>query len=124
VVKPPRHVSRSLESIARREYVDLVVIAGLITLALVGMLQSLGALVEPLPIESTWCSDAAGEDERGQTTGRGPACPSAIGPGASSTPRRGEPTLDVLDDTTAPAFSVLLLSQESRAPPALLTHSL
>jgi len=100
-----------------------VVVAGLITLALVGMVQSLGALVEPLPIDVTWGSDAAGEDERGQTTGRGPASPAAIGPAALSTPRRGEPTLDALDDTTAPAFSVLLRSQESRAPPALLTHS-
>jgi len=101
-----------------------VVIAGLITLALVGMVQSLGALVEPLPVEVTWRSDAAGEDERGQTTGRGPASRAAIGAAAPSPPRRGEPTLSALDDTTAPAFSVLLRSQESRAPPALLTHSI
>jgi hypothetical protein len=101
-----------------------VVVVGLITLALVGMVQSLGVLVEPLPIDVAWRSDAAGEDERGQTPGRGPASPAALGAAAPSTPRRGEPTLDALDDTTAPAFSVLLQSQEPRAPPALLTHSI
>jgi hypothetical protein len=111
-----------LESIARREYVGLVVVAGLITLAVVGMLQSLGALVEPLPIDASWCGDAAGEDERGESSGRGPCSPVAIGPAAPSIPRRGEPTRDVLDDPKAQASSVRLLSHESRAPPALLRH--
>ena len=99
-----------------------MVVVGLITLAVVGMLQSLGALVEPLPIDASWCSDAAGEDERGQTSGRGPSSPVAIGPVAPSIPHRGESTRDVFDDATAPAASVRLLSRESRAPPALLRH--
>jgi len=100
-----------------------VVIVGLVTLAVVGMLQSLGALVEPLPIDASWCSDATGEDERGQTSGRGPSSPVAIGPAAPTIPHRGEPTRGVLHDTTGPAAGVRLLSRESRAPPALLVHS-
>jgi len=121
-VKAPRHAARLLESIARREYVGLVVVVGLITLAVVGMLQSLGALVEPLPLDASWYGDAAGEDERGESRGWGPFSPVAIGPAAPSIPRRGEPTRDVLDDPTAPVCSVRLLSHESRAPPAPLRH--
>ena len=98
-------------------------VAGLITLALVGMLQSLGALADTVPVDPTWRSDTTDEDERGHAAGRGPSSPDAIGPAATSSRHGGEPTLDVLDDTTAPAFSVRLLSQESRAPPALLRHS-
>jgi len=98
------------------------VIAGLITLALVGMLQSLGALVEPLPIDATWCSDATGEDERPRATGRGPSCPDAIGSAAPNIPRRSEPTLDVVADAPAAPDNARHLSSESRAPPALLAH--
>ena len=97
-------------------------VAGLLTLALVGMLQSLGALADTVPVDPTWRSDTADEDERGHAAGRGPSSPEAIGPAAISSPHRVEPTLDVIDDTTAPAFSVRILSQESRAPPALLRH--
>jgi hypothetical protein len=115
--------SRSLESIKGWEYVGLVVVVGLIALAFVGMLQSLGALVEPLPIDATWCRDATGEDERPHAAGRGSACPDAIGSAAPSAPRRDDPTLDVVDDKTTPVDNVRLLSRESRAPPALLAHS-
>jgi hypothetical protein len=99
------------------------VIAGLITLALFGMLQSLGALVEPLPKDATWCSDATGEDERPRAAGRGPSCPDAIGSAAPSIPRRSEPTLDVVADAPAAPDNARHLSSESRAPPALLAHS-
>lgn len=98
-------------------------VAGLITLALVGMLQSLGALADTVPVDPTWRSDTTDEDERGHAAGRSPSSPGAIGPAAIRSPHRVEPTLDVLDDTTAPAFSAQLLSPESRAPPALLRHS-
>jgi hypothetical protein len=114
---------RSLESSASGEYVGVVVVAGLITLALVGVLQSLGALVEPLPIDATWCSDQTGEDERGRVAGGRPACPDAIACAAPTIPRRGAPTLDAVDDWTAFPYNARLLSRASRAPPALLAHS-
>jgi len=96
------------------------VLAGLITLALVGMLQSLGALADIVPVDPTWRSDASSEDERGHAAGRGPSSPEGIGPVAVSLPRRAQPTLDPIADTATPHSSVRLPSQESRAPPALL----
>jgi hypothetical protein len=95
-------------------------LAGLITLALVGMLQSLGALADTAPVDPTWRSDAAGEDERGHAAGRGPASPGAIGPAGIRAPRRGEPTLDIPFEPAALDSSVRLRSRPSRAPPAPL----
>jgi len=99
------------------------VIAGLITLAIVGMLQSLGALADNVPVDPTWQSDAAGEDERGHAAGRGASSPDAVGAAAMGLPHRGEPTLAVVACTTAPASRIRPGSQASRAPPALLTHA-
>ena len=98
------------------------VLAGLITLAFVGMLQSLGALAETVPVDPTWRSDASSDDERGHAAGRGPSSHDAIGPVAVSIPRRAQPTLDLIADTAALLSSVRLPSQESRAPPALLSQ--
>jgi len=106
-----------------REYVDLVVVAGLITLALVGMLQSLGALIEPLPIDEAWCSDQTGDDERGRTAGRGTACPPAIVPAAPPAPPHRGPARGVVARCFTLPDNARLLSRESRGPPSLLTHS-
>jgi len=99
------------------------VIAGLITLALVGILQSLGALADVVPVDPVWRSDAAGEDERGRAAGRDVSSPDAGGAGAVELPHRGEPTLAAVEHRTAAASSVRLRSPESRAPPALLSHA-
>lgn len=96
--------------------------AGLITLALVGMLQALGALADTLPVDPAWLSDAAGEDECGHAALRA-SSPDAVGAAAIDLPYRAEPTLDAIDCTTAPAARVRLRSHESRAPPALLAHA-
>jgi hypothetical protein len=96
------------------------VIAGLITLALVGMLQSLGALADTVPVDPTWRSDASGEHEYGHAAGRGPSSPDAIGPAALAAPRRAQPITDFIADTAALHASPRLPSRESRAPPALL----
>ncbi len=98
------------------------VLAGLITLALVGMLQSLGALADIVPVDPTWRSDASSDDERGHVAGRGPSSHDAIGPAAIRIPRRAQPTLDLIADAAAHHSSVRLPSQESRAPPALLAQ--
>jgi hypothetical protein len=97
------------------------VIVGLITLAFVGVLQSLGALAaDTVPVEPQWRSDAAGEDERGRAApGEAPG-PDAAGVAAVDLPYRAEPSLDAVARTTAPASSVRFRSPDSRAPPALL----
>jgi hypothetical protein len=97
------------------------VLAGLITLAFVGMLQSLGALADT-PVDPTWRSDASSDDERGHAAGRGPSSQHAIGPVAVSIPCRAQPTLDLIADTAGLLSSLRLPSQESRAPPALLSQ--
>ena len=98
------------------------VLVGLITLAFVGMLQSLGALADTVPVDPTWRSDASSDDERGHAAGRGPSSPDAIGPAAVSIQGRAQPTLDLIADTAAFLSSVRLSSQKSRAPPALLSQ--
>lgn len=98
------------------------VLVGLITLAFVGMLQSLGALADTVPVDPTWRSDASSDDERGHAAGRGPSSPDAIGPAAVSIQGRAQPTLDLIADTAALLSSVRLSSQKSRAPPALLSQ--
>jgi hypothetical protein len=98
------------------------VIAGLITLAFVGMLQSLGALADTVSVDPTWRSDASSDDERGHPAGRGPSSPDAIGLAAASIQGRAQPTLDPIADTAALLSSVRLPSPESRAPPALLSQ--
>jgi hypothetical protein len=104
------------------EYVDSVVVIGLVTLAFVGILQSVGALVEPLPIETGWC-DAADEAKRGQTTGHVPSTPVAVVPARPCVPDRNDSALDILDLASSPIASVRLGPPDSRAPPALLTRS-
>jgi len=99
-----------------------VVVIGLVTLALVGILQSVGALVEPLPIETGWC-DGADEAKRGQTTGHAPSTSVAVVPTRPSVPDRNDSALDVLDPATSLISGVRLGPPESRAPPALLTRS-
>src|SRR5262245_62095751 len=133
-VKPRRHGARwrvtslelrarSLESRTGREYVGFVIVIGLVTLALVGVVQSVGALVEPLPIETGWC-DGADEAKRGQTTGQIPSTPVAIVPARPCVPHRNDSELDGLDLTTRLISGIRLGPPESRAPPALLSRSL
>jgi hypothetical protein len=98
------------------------VIAGLITLTLVGVLQSLGALADTIPVEPEWRSDAAGEDERGPA-GRGAPGPDAVGAAAIDLPYRAELSEDAVTRTAAPASSVRLRSPDPRAPPALLART-
>jgi hypothetical protein len=98
-----------------------LVIAGLITLALIGMVQSLGVLADTGPFEPTWRSEAADEDER--AGGRSSPSPEASGPTAIRLPGRGEPIFDLVDQSTPTASSVRLPSRESRAPPALLARA-
>jgi len=99
------------------------VIAGLITLALVGVLQSLGALVsDTVPVEPTWRSDTAGEDERGQSSGHGVSGPDAAGGALIDLSHRGDPSRNAVGAPAAPAAHARSRSHESRAPPALLTH--
>jgi hypothetical protein len=98
------------------------VIAGLITFALVGMLQSLGALTDTVPVDPAWRSDASGEDERGHATGRGAPSPAAIGPAALSAPHRGQPGLELIRRAAAAVSTFSFRSPESRGPPALLTR--
>lgn len=97
-------------------------LAGLITLAFVGMLQSLGALADTVPVDPTWRSDASTDDECGHAAGREPSSPDATGPAAVSIQGRAQPTLDLIADTATLLSSVRLPSQESRAPPALLSQ--
>ncbi len=97
-------------------------IAGLITLALVGVLQSLGALADTVPAEPEWRSGAAGEDERGHAA-RGASGPDAVGVAAVDLPYRAEPSLGAVGFAPAPASSFRLRSADSRAPPALLRHT-
>jgi len=99
------------------------VIAGLITLALVGVLQSLGALVaDTVPVEPTWRSDTAGEDERGQTAGRGVSSPDGVGSAFIHLPRRDDASRNAVGEPAATAAHARSRSHEPRAPPALLTH--
>jgi hypothetical protein len=104
---------------ADRAYGGLV-IACVIALALVGMMQSLGVLADAGPLEPTWRSEAAADDEC--DSGRSSPSPEATGPAAIRPPGRGAPTLDVVDQTTPSASSIRLPSRDSRAPPALLAH--
>ena len=99
-------------------------IAGLITLALVGVLQSLGALVaDTVPVEPTWRSDtAAGDDELGQASGRGVSRPDAAGCALIDLSHRGDSSRNAVGVPAAPAAQARSRSHESRAPPALLTH--
>jgi hypothetical protein len=99
-----------------------VVAIGLVALAFVGILQSVGALVEPLPIETGWC-DGADDAKRGQTTGQIPSTPVAVGPARPRVPDRNDSALDVVDLTTQLISGVRLGPPESRAPPALLSRS-
>jgi hypothetical protein len=99
-----------------------VIVIGLVALAFVGVLQSFGALVEPLPIETGWC-DRADEAKRGQTTGRIPSTPVAVVPTRPCVPDRNDSALDVLDLTTQLISDVRLGPPDSRAPPALLSRS-
>ena len=114
--------ARSLESCESREYVGSVIVIGLVTLALLGVLQSVGALVEPLPIEPGWC-DSADEAKRGQTTGQVPSIPAAVVPARPCVPDRNYSSLDILDVATRLISVVRLGPPESRAPPALLSRS-
>ncbi len=99
-------------------------IVGLITLAFVGVLQSLGALaVDTVRVEPEWRTDAAGEDERGHAAPRTTPGPDALGVVAIDLPYRAEPSLHAVARTTAPASSVRLGSPDSRAPPALLVSA-
>jgi hypothetical protein len=99
-----------------------VIVIGLVTLAFVGILQSVGALVEPLPIGTGWC-DAADEAKRGQTTGHVPSTPVAVVPARPYVPDRNDSALDTVDLASSFLASVRLGPAESRAPPALLTRS-
>ena len=99
-----------------------MIVIGLVTLALVGVLQSVGALVEPLPIETGWC-DGADEAKRGQTTGRILSTLVAVVPARPYVPDRNDSALGVLDLTTQLISGVRLGPPESRAPPALLSRS-
>ena len=104
-----------LESGEAQEYVGLVVV-GVITLALLGMLQTL-VLADPAPVDPTWKSDVAGEDERGHAAGRASSAPDAAGPVASDIIGYGEPAREAIGDPAVSAVRVRLPSSESRAPP-------
>lgn len=98
-------------------------IAGLITLALVGVLQSLAALVtDTVPVEPTWRSDTAGEDECGQASGHDVSGPDAAGGALIDLAHRGDPSRNGVGAPAAPAAHARSRSHEPRAPPALLTH--
>jgi hypothetical protein len=92
----------------------------LITLALVGMLQTL-VLADPAPVDPTWKSEAAREDERGHAAGHASSTPDATGPVASYIIDSGAPARPAFDDRPASAVGVRLPSSESRAPPRLLS---
>lgn len=95
-------------------------IAGLITLALVGMLQSLGVLADTVSVDPTWRSDTADEDERGHAAGQGPASPEAIGPTGILAPRRDDPARDIPVEPVTLDSSAQLRPRQPRAPPAPL----
>jgi hypothetical protein len=97
------------------------VIAGLITIAFVGMLQSLGVLAGPVP-DTTWRSDATTDDERGHATGRGPANLDVIAAGVAGVDARDQPTGDVIVETVACHATARFQCPEPRAPPTLLTQ--
>jgi hypothetical protein len=99
-----------------------VIVIGLVTLALVGVVQSVGALVEPLPIETGWCDGADGAT-RDQTGGHIASTPVAIVAARPYVPDRNDSALGVLDLTTQLISGVRLGPPESRAPPALLSRS-
>jgi hypothetical protein len=92
----------------------------LITLALVGMLQTL-VLADPAPVDPTWKSEAASEAERGHAAGRASFTPDATGPAASYIIGYGAPAREAFGDRPASAVGVRLRSSESRAPPRLLS---
>jgi len=97
------------------------VIAGLITIAFVGMLQSLGVLAGTVP-DATWRSDAATDDERGHATGGGPANRAVIVAGVAGIDPPDRPTGDVVVETVACRATVRFQCPESRPPPALLAQ--
>jgi hypothetical protein len=99
------------------------VLAGLITLALVGIVQSLGARGDIIPVDPVWRGEAPVEDERGHAGGLDVSSPDAAGATAIELPDRGEPTQGVAEDATAPASRLRLRSPEPRAPPALSAHA-
>lgn len=96
-------------------------IAGLITIAFVGMLQSLGVFAGTVP-DATWRSDATTGDERGHATGYGPANPEVIVAGVAGIDPRDQPSRDVVVETVARLARVRFQCPEPRAPPALFTQ--
>jgi len=102
-----------------REYVGLVVV-GLVTLALVGMLQTL-VLADPAPVDPTWKSEAAGEDERGHAASHVSTNPDAAGPVASHLIGYGEPAREALGDPALSAAGLRRAASQSRAPPLLFS---
>ncbi len=119
-VKTSPDAIAQLESIGWGEYVEPV-IAGLITVAVVGMLQSLGAFVGTVP-DATWRSDASIDDEGGHAAGRGPSNPDVIVPATVGAATHARPTADLVVKTVARRGSVRFRWREPRAPPALLTQ--
>ncbi|HEY7541112.1 MAG TPA: hypothetical protein VIF11_13275 [Methylomirabilota bacterium] len=95
-------------------------VVGLVTLAIVGMLQTL-VRVDPASVDPTWKSDVAGEDERGHVAGRAPSTPDAAGPIASNIMGRGGPARETLGDRSVSAAGLRPPSSQSRAPPILLS---
>lgn len=98
-------------------------LAGLITLALVGVLQSLGALADSVSVDPVWRGEAAGEDERGHAGARDAASPDAAGVTAVDLPHCGDPARGAAEYTSAPAWHLRPRSPEPRAPPALSAHA-
>lgn len=119
-VKTSPDATRELESTGPGEYVGPV-IAGLITIAFVGMLQSLGAFAGTVP-DATWRSDATTDDERGHAAGRGPANPDVIVARVAAIDPRDQPIGDVVVETVACRATIRFRCPEPRAPPALLTQ--
>jgi hypothetical protein len=96
------------------------VVVGLVTLALVGMLQTL-VLADPAPVDPTWKSEASGEDERGHAAGHASTNPDAAGPPADFIIGYGEPARESLADPAASAAGLRRAASPSRAPPFLLS---
>src|SRR5262249_23597252 len=111
--------ARLLESVGPGEYVEPV-IAGLITIAVVGMLQTLGAFAATVP-DATWRSDASREDGRALAAGRGPSNPDVLVPAMVGIAHHVSPTVDLVVQTVAYGARVRCDRPEPRAPPALLT---
>ena len=95
-------------------------VVGLVTLAIVGMLQTL-VLADPAPVDPTWKSDVAGEDERGHAAGRASSNHDAAGPVASDIVGRSEPARETLGDPSVSAAGLRLPASPSRAPPLLFS---